>query len=110
MQSTCSFLEAEAAVLALKVMGADTAYPSQDVEIVKDSSSGVRLAPVGTQQLQALVKTAVLFGMRKGHECKRSWAVINGAVHAWNAYLPILRSNRCFLFSSPAIFFVRPWC
>jgi hypothetical protein len=93
----CSYIEAEASVLALKdshqpVVGHKSSVAS---EAHVDPDSGVRLPPQSSHQLQQLVVTAIVTGMKLAHSCQHFWAVVNGGVYAWNAFLPIFRTGRC---------------
>lgn len=99
VQASCCYLEAEAAVLSLKNMSEDVVMPFQVAPLPTDAETGVRTAPKTPDQLQALVKHALVAGMQRGLECNRSWAVVNGAVHAWNTFLPVIRAGRCALSS-----------
>jgi hypothetical protein len=74
--------------------------PFQVTALPTDAETGVRTAPKTPEQLQALFKHALVAGMQCALECRRSWAVVNGAVHAWNTFLPVLRAGRCVLSST----------
>jgi hypothetical protein len=112
LQAMCSYLEAEASVLALKKSSQPLVFPmaSDDHEPCIDPDTNLRLPPQSHHQLQRLVVAAISTGMRLAHACQQAWAVVNGGVYAWNAFLPSIRAGRwvpsnliCPLFPGKAI-------
>ena len=93
MQAEISYIEAEAAVAALQAVGEDVVPPLEGGQPSTDTT-GVRIPPDSLEQAQALVGAALERGMQLAHECHQPWAVRNGAIYAWNAYLPIMIRNR----------------
>lgn len=59
--------------------------------------SGVRVrAPARTvKELQQTVGLGVVNGMQRALDCHKPWAVINGAVYCWNAYLTSMQDGWC---------------
>lgn len=55
----------------------------------------VRAPPEGVEELQKTVASGFVNGMQKAIECKQPWAVINGAVYCWNAYLSTMKDGWC---------------
>ena len=58
---------------------------------------GVRAAAETAAELQQTVSQGFIRGMQRASECKKPWAVINGAVYCWNAYLPAMQNGWCVL-------------
>ncbi|KAK9813259.1 hypothetical protein WJX72_011566 [[Myrmecia] bisecta] len=94
-QAEVSYLEAEAAILALRKLEMEEVVPPvQPAPADMAPDTGVRLPSQFDDQLQGLVPQALLLGMKLGAAAKASWLVINGAVRVWNVYLPILLAQR----------------
>eukprot|EP00892_Ulva_mutabilis_P001347 jgi/Ulvmu1/11212/UM072_0049.1 len=58
-------------------------------------SEHVRVRPAAQTvlELQQTVAQGFIRGMQRAIECERPWAVINGAVYCWNAYLPAMQQG-----------------
>ena len=97
VQVTCSYYEAEAAVLALRERGMHFQLPTDFSSLPGEvaDEQGVRSPPQTAEDLQALVQGSIQRGMAWASTCKQDWAVVNGAIYAWNATLPALRADRC---------------
>lgn len=143
MQCECMFLEAEAAVVALKNRKAaivpdvpvpdplaaasegvadgadagedgeggtatagdgsatadtDAVAPAEDAQVSGGAGHpGVRVrTPARTvEELQRTVGVGVVNGMQRAIDCQKPWAVINGAVYFWNAYLMCMQDGWC---------------
>jgi hypothetical protein len=56
---------------------------------------GLRMPPQTVEQAQLLIQSALVRGMQLAHECKQPWCVLNGAIYAWNIFLPCIVQRRC---------------
>jgi len=89
-----SYLEAEAAVVALRDLDEEVVLPLEG-GAAKCDAAGMRLPPETVEQAQQLVLDAAVRGMLLAHQARQAWCVVNGAIYAWNAFLPRLAQQRC---------------
>lgn len=88
-----SYIEAHSCAYSLEALGREVTAPLQEVELPV-GDNGVRLPVLGEDQLQTLLCAAVVRGMTLGVAAKEPWVVQNGAILAWNAFLPLLQNSR----------------
>lgn len=62
----------------------------------------VRAPAVTVEELQQTVAAGFVKGMQKALDCQKPWAVINGAVYCWNAYLGSMQEGWCAAMGSAA--------
>ena len=94
LQATCSLLECQAALHALRVAGQSVVSSADPPVSQGTGSTEVRAAASSPSELRAVVQSTILSAMDAGLACKEHWLVVNGAVAAWNAYLPDIQAQR----------------
>lgn len=64
----------------------------------------VRAAADTVAELQRTASQGFIRGMERAIDCHKPWAVINGAVYCWNAYLPAMQQGWCVVLCFVASF------
>ncbi|GLI64300.1 hypothetical protein VaNZ11_007525, partial [Volvox africanus] len=93
LQAQLSYLEAEAAISALKRQRADMVPPAKPEPPPVDEE-GVRMQATSPRQLRELVMMATVSAMRGAASVSEPWLNINAAVQLYNAALPAMQQHR----------------
>lgn len=63
--------------------------------VMDETCAGLRKPLETDEQAQALIGSALARGMQLAHACHEPWCVLNGAIYAWNIFLPYIVQRRC---------------
>ncbi|GLC40394.1 Cilia- and flagella-associated protein 46, partial [Pleodorina starrii] len=93
LQAQLSYLEAEAAISALKRQRSELTPPTRPEPPPLDDE-GVRMTPTTPRQMRELVMMATVSAMRGAASVSEPWLTINAAVQLYNAALPCMQQHR----------------